>query len=74
MNETHNKFFVSIHGDKILILRLPLGTTQRGLLAGMPAKKCAVLSHDDALLLAAWLVATLDPDGGKFLRLLASIK
>jgi hypothetical protein len=33
-----------------------------------------VLSNDDALLLAAWLVACADPGGSKFLPLLASIK
>jgi hypothetical protein len=57
--ETHNKFFVSMYEGGIVILQPPTK---------------AKISADDALLLAAWIVACADPDGSKFLRLLASLK
>lgn len=73
--ETHNKFFVSLHGDGIVILRPPTAKVQRrGLLAGSLERTHVAMSREDALLLAAWLVTCADPSGNKFIKLLASIE
>lgn len=58
MVEIFNKFGVSIHGDNIALL-LPL----RGEMA-----------RDEALQLAAWIVAVADPSGKYFQEILSKVQ
>jgi len=55
---TLNKYAVGASGARIIILRPPRGS----------------MSPDDAMNLAAWLVALADPGGDKFAALLKTIK
>lgn len=48
--DTTNRFLVGARGDSVIIMRRPN----------------AELSKEDALNLAAWLVALADPDGEEF--------
>lgn len=56
--ETFNKFFVGATSNGIRLMRPPTGE----------------LSHDDALNLAAWLVAVADPGGERFAEVLAAVE
>lgn len=55
--DTANKFLVGSNGDKLVIQNTPRGP----------------ISKDDALVLAAWLVALADPGGTQFAWVLADV-
>jgi hypothetical protein len=57
---TFNRWMVGAIGDRLSMLRPPL--------AG------ELMEKDDALVLAAWLVALADPDGRKFREVLEAVQ
>jgi excisionase family DNA binding protein len=71
---TANRFRVCAEGDKIEILNLPI-TSRRGGDGSMPDFPVVdALTTDEALNLAAWLVAITDRRGAAFLELVHDIR
>lgn len=56
--DTTNKFIVAAQGDAIRVMRPHMATA---------------MSKDDALNLAAWLVALADPGGERFAQVLVAV-
>lgn len=71
---TVNRFRVCAEGDKIEILNLPI-TSRRGGEGSMPDFPVVdALTTDEALNLAAWLVASTGYQGAAFLALVHDIR
>jgi hypothetical protein len=68
--DTSNRFLVSAIGDKIVVLGFP-GGLSRGKSAELLVQ---LLTRDDAINLAAWLVALADPAGDDFQRTLKAVQ
>ena len=55
---TANDYLVGVRGDRIVFLRPPVG----------------VIPKDEALRIAAWIVALVDPEHGRFQEVLDAVE